>query len=77
MTRSRGRPFLEWTSFVLCGLLFVLHSSLAQLSNRLMSPLKLQLANVVFYYVDAHFKQQGNFFVLKVLLDRTSDFCVY
>jgi hypothetical protein len=66
-----------WTSFVLCGLFFVLHSSLAQLSNRLMSPLKLRLANVVSYHMDAYFKQRGNFFVLKVLLDRTSNFCVY
>jgi hypothetical protein len=77
MTRSRGEAFLWRTSFVLCGLFFVLHSPLAQLSNRLMSPLELQLANVLSYYVVAYFKQRGNFLVVKVLLDRTSNFCVY
>jgi hypothetical protein len=62
MLNRRADLILWWASFVLCGLLFVAHFSLVQLSNMPMSPLKLQLANVVSYYVDPYFTQQWNFF---------------
>jgi hypothetical protein len=51
-----------WLIFTACGLVFTAHFALAQLSSMPISPLKLQLANVLTHYVDPYFTQRWNFF---------------
>lgn len=60
--REAVNSVLWWCSFALCGLVLIAHFSLVQLSNMPMSPLKLQLANIISFYVNPYFSQQWGFF---------------
>jgi hypothetical protein len=62
MRNTAAKTVMWWVIFAACGLVFSVHFALVQLSNMPMSPLKLQLANVLSSYVDPYFTQQWNFF---------------
>src|SRR6516225_8252672 len=60
--KSKWKNAIWWIFFVACGACVIGHFSLIQLSNMPMSPLKLQMADVLASYVDPYFSQRWNFF---------------